>query len=94
MFTARKKALDRDTDTGDSENVTGNEGEHREIIGMFLKDRYVLESNHRSHRGTDLPPSKNIAIVTREAPVEVSLELGKGCILLRRCHGLNSGKEH
>ena len=24
----------------------------------------------------------------------LSLELGKGCILLRRCHGLNSGKEH
>ena len=33
-----KKVFNGDTDTGDSENITGDKGKHWKIIGVVLKD--------------------------------------------------------
>jgi len=62
----------------------GNEGKHQKIISMFLKDVPFVRRGFlvRSCSRTDLPPCKDIAIVTREIPIEISLQLSKGSFLL------------
>ena len=87
--------LDGDTDTRDSENIVGNEGKNQKI-SMFLKDGPFVRKGFlvRGYSRTDLPPCKDIAILTREIPIEISLQLSKGSILLQRGHCLNSSEEH